>query len=158
MDKQRRKFLKIAGATALAGISAPAVVTLTSTPALASSADHAEPAAHAAPTDAHKAEGHGAEAAPTGVRLGMVIDMRKLYGHPELLEKAAAACHKVHNVPEIEGAKSEIKWIWNTPFENGFPEHSAYHASKVTKENNFLVLCNHCDEPPLTTPLLGVHT
>ena len=75
MDKQRRKFLKIAGATALAGISAPAVVTLTSSPALASSA---EPAAHAAPADAHKAEGHGAEAAPTGVRLGMVIDMRKL--------------------------------------------------------------------------------
>ena len=148
MDKQRRKFLKIAGATALAGISAPAVVQLTSTPALASATEHAAPAAHAAPADAHKTEGHGAEQAPTGVRLGMVIDMRKLYGRPELLEKAKAACHKVHNVPEIEGAKSEIKWIWPVPFANGFPEHSSYHSSKVMKENDFLILCNHCDEPP----------
>ena len=70
MDKQRRKFLKIAGATALAGISAPAVVQLTSNPAIASSAGHGEPAAHAAPADAHKAEGHGAEAAPQVFALG----------------------------------------------------------------------------------------
>lgn len=149
MDKQRRKFLKIAGATALAGISAPVVVQLTSSPALASSTAQGETAAHGAPADAHKvAAGHGVEEAPTGVRLGMLIDMRKLYGHPELLDKLTAVCHKVHNVPEIEGAKSEIKWIWDVPFENAFPEHSAYHASNTTKENNYLVLCNQCDEPP----------
>ncbi|GAB6190975.1 sulfate reduction electron transfer complex DsrMKJOP subunit DsrO [Desulfocastanea catecholica] len=148
MDKQRRKFLKIAGATALAGISAPVVVKLTSSPALASSTEHGEAAVQAAPADAHKAAGHGVEEAPTGVRLGMLIDMRKLYGHPELLEKVTAVCHKVHNVPEIDGAKSEIKWIWGTPFENGFPEHSAYHAPKITQDNDYLVLCNHCDEPP----------
>jgi Fe-S-cluster-containing dehydrogenase component len=148
MDKQRRKFLKIAGATALAGMSAPVVVKLTSTPALASSEEHGETAAHAVPAEAHKAEAHGAEVAPTGVRLGMLIDMRKLYGHPDLLEKVAAACNKVHNIPHIEGRKSEIKWIWNAPFENVFQEHSSYHESKMTKENNYLVLCNHCDEPP----------
>lgn len=148
MDKQRRKFLKIAGATALAGISAPVVVKLTSSPALASSTEQGEAAVHAAPADALKAAGHGVEEAPTGVRLGMLIDMRKLYGHPELLEKVADVCHKVHNVPEIDGAKSEIKWLWDVPFENAFPEHSAYHASNTTKENNYLILCNHCDEPP----------
>ncbi|MGB3209102.1 MAG: 4Fe-4S dicluster domain-containing protein [Desulforhopalus sp.] len=148
MDKQRRKFLKIAGATALAGISAPAVVKLTSTPALASSSGHGETAAHAAPADTHSAGGHGAEEAPKGVRLGMLIDMRKLYGHPDLMDKAVAACHKAHNVPEIEGPKSEIKWIWKAPFENAFPEHSSYHASKNTTENDHLILCNHCDEPP----------
>ena len=145
MDNQRRKFLKIAGATALAGISAPAVVKLTSSPALASSA----PAAHGA-----AAEGHGepaaahAEEAPKGVRLGLLIDMRKLYGKPELMDKAIAACNKVHNIPQIDSKKSEIKWIWKAPFENAFPEHSAYHASTTTKENDYLVLCNHCDEPP----------
>jgi molybdopterin-containing oxidoreductase family iron-sulfur binding subunit len=148
MDKQRRKFLKIAGATALAGIGAPVVVKLTSSPAFASSSEHGEPAAHAAPVDSHNTEGHGTEAAPTGVRLGMVIDMRKLYGRPDLMDKATAACHKVHNVPDIGNKKDEIKWIWRTPFENGFIEQSAYHLSKLTKENDFLVLCNHCDEPP----------
>ncbi len=144
MDKQRRKFLKIAGATALAGISAPAVVQLTSTPAVASSdSGHA-----AAPADTHKVEGHAAEDAPKGVRLGLVVDMRKFYGHPELLDKATKACDKAHNIPYFDNKKDEIKWVWKTPFENAFPEHSAYHASDITKENDFLVLCNHCDEPP----------
>jgi len=148
MDKQRRKFLKIAGATALAGISAPAVVKLTSSPALASS--HGQTAEHGAEgkaTEGHAPQGHGEKEAK-GVRLGLLIDMRKLYGHPELLDRATAACRKAHNIPEIPGKKNEIKWIWKAPFENVFPEHSSYHASKITEENDFLVLCNHCDEPP----------
>lgn len=140
MDKQRRKFLKIAGATALAGVSAPAVVKLTSTPSFAASG-------HGAAADTKNTEAHGEEK-PTGIRYGMVIDMRKLYGKPELMDKAIEACHTVHNVPKFEDKKSEIKWIWKTPFENAFPEHSSYHASKITEENDFLVLCNHCDEPP----------
>ncbi len=144
MDNKRRKFLKMAGATALAGISAPAVIKLTATPAVASTA----PAAHgAAAADTHSADAHAVEA-PQGVRLGLVIDMRKFYGKPELLDKAVAACNHAHNVPQIDSKKSEIKWVWKTPFENAFPEHSSYHSSKVTKENDFLVLCNHCDEPP----------
>ena len=145
MDKKRRKFLKMAGATALAGISAPAVIKLTAEPSLASSAGgHGAPAA-----DAHgqQAAAH-VEEAPQGIRLGMVIDMRKLYGHPELMDKAINACHLVHNVPHIEDKKNEIKWIWKTKYENAFPEHSSYHASKQTRESDFLVLCNHCDAPP----------
>lgn len=140
MDKQRRKFLKIAGATALAGVSAPAIVNLTSSQATAASG-HGE------------AEGHDEEKS-TGVRLGMVIDMTKLYGNPELVNKAIAACGKAHNIPQIKNEdgtadrKSEVKWIWKTPFENAFPEHSSYHASKITKDNDYIVLCNHCDEPP----------
>jgi molybdopterin-containing oxidoreductase family iron-sulfur binding subunit len=142
MDKQRRKFLKIAGATALAGIGAPAIVKLTSSPALASAA--------AGNTDAHGAHGaaHEAAGASQGVRLGMLIDMRKFYGHPELLDKATSACRKVHNIPEIDNKKSEIKWIWKTPYANAFIDQTIYHESKVTKENDFLVLCNHCDQPP----------
>lgn len=142
MDKQRRKFLKIAGVTALAGIGAPAVVKLTASPVLASSAA----------TDAHGTEagsaGHGAESAPQGVRLGLLIDMRKLYGRPELLDKATAACIEAHNIPEIDSKKSEIKWIWKTPFANAFTDQAVNHASKTTLENDFLVLCNHCDQPP----------
>jgi len=140
MDKQRRKFLKIAGATALAGVSAPAVVKLTATPSFAAGG-------HGAAADTHKADGH-AEEKPTGIRYGMFINMKKLYGQPELLDKAISACHKVHNVPHFEEKKNEVKWIWKTPFENAFPEHSNYHSSKTTKENDYLVLCNHCDEPP----------
>lgn len=145
MDKQRRKFLKIAGATALAGVTAPAVVKLTATPSFASSGHDAAAESHT--TEAHQAPAHGEEK-KTGKRYGMVINMQKLYGHPEQLDKAAAACHKVHNVPHFEDKKNEIKWIWKTPFANAFPEHSSYHSSKTILENDFLVLCNHCDNPP----------
>lgn len=135
----------MAGATALAGISAPAVVKLTASPALASSA----PAGHGAATqDSHAQPAAHGEEAPKGVRLGLLIDMRKLYGKPELMDKAIAACNKVHNIPHYDDRKNEIKWIWKTPFENAFVDQSVYHSSKETKENDFLVLCNHCDEPP----------
>ncbi len=142
MDKQRRKFLKIAGVTALAGIGAPALIRLNSASALASEHGAAEGQAVKA---VHEAV---IEAAPQGVRLGMVIDMRKFSEQPELLDNAVAACNNVHNVPQFDNRKSEIKWIWKTPFENAFTEESSYHLAKNVEESEFLVLCNHCDEPP----------
>lgn len=140
MDTQRRQFLKVAGVAALAGISAPVVVNLTASPAVASSGK--------SQAEAVPAAGHGTESSAKGVRLGLLIDMRKLYGHPELLDKATAACNKVHNIPKIDDKKSEIKWIWKTPFANAFTDQSNNHASKTARENDFLVLCNHCDQPP----------
>jgi molybdopterin-containing oxidoreductase family iron-sulfur binding subunit len=128
MDKQRRTFLKLAGATALAGLSAPVVVNLNA------------PSAQAAAAPAVEKR--------QGKRLGMVIDMRKLYGRPDLLDKATEACHKVHNVPKIDSPKNEVKWIWRTPYANAFIDQSLSHVSKSTRENDFLVLCNHCEEPP----------
>lgn len=139
MDTNRRKFLKMAGATALASIAIPAGFQLTPADAFASSA---------AP------EAHGIVEAPVGVRLGMVINMRKLYGNPELLDKAINACHSVHNVPDFRDengqpdSRHEVKWIFKVPFENAFIEQSNSHLSEEIEENDFLVLCNHCDEPP----------
>ena len=143
MDKQRRKFLKIAGASVVAGIGAPAIVKLSASPALASGGHAAPAAGHAPAADA----GH-AEEAPQGVRLGMVIDMRKMGGKPELLDGAIAACIAAHNIPEFPDKKSEIKWIWKSPFENVFTDQSAAHTSKRVANTEFPALCNHCDDPP----------
>lgn len=142
MDTQRRKFLKMAGVTALAGIGAPALVRLTATDTLAS--EHGAAASHAAKA----AHGAHAEVEPTGVRLGMVIDMRRIAEQPALLDRAIVACNEAHNIPEIGNRKSEIKWIWKAPFENVFPEQSSYHAAEVIKKTDFAVMCNHCDDPP----------
>lgn len=144
MDKARRTFLKIAGASVVAGMAAPAVVKLTATPALASGG-HAAPA-HAPAADAHGG-GH-AEEAPTGVRLGMVIDTRKLNAQDGLLDEAIAACVAAHNIPQFPEKKGEIKWIWKAPFENVFTDHSVHHGSKKVTDKDFPVLCNHCDDPP----------
>ncbi|MEJ2478337.1 MAG: hypothetical protein P8Y40_12730 [Desulfobacterales bacterium] len=141
MDNKRRKFLKMAGATVLAGISAPAVVKLSTASSAASGGG-----GHEAPAETHGDGGHGAPA-PSGVRLGMLVDMRKFYQDQGMLDEAIAACNKVHNVPQIPGRKSEIKWIWKTGFGNLFPEHSQNLRSESITKNQFLALCNHCDNP-----------
>jgi molybdopterin-containing oxidoreductase family iron-sulfur binding subunit len=141
MDTKRRKFLKMAGAAALAGIGAPALIKLNSTSAFAS-----EEPAHEAPAHGEPAA-HGEIAAATGVRLGMVIDMRRFAEMPMLLDQAIAACHKVHNVPHFPDRKNEIKWIWKAPYANVFPELESVHKSEMAKNSPFAVLCNHCDNP-----------
>ena len=139
MDNKRRKFLKMAGATVLAGISAPAVIRLSTQDAVASGGGEAAPAA------GHGHDSHGE--APSGVRLGMVVDTRKFIEDQALLDTTIDACNKAHNIPQIPGRKSEIKWLWKAGFGNVFPEHSQKHRSKAVKESDFLVLCNHCDNP-----------
>ena len=143
MDKQRRKFLKIAGASVVAGISAPAIMKLSSSPAIAASSAHVEASA----TGGHGE--HGSDA-PKKVRLGMVIDMRKLAERPDLLDNAITACGEVHNIPKFPNKKDEIKWIWKVPFENAFTDLSVMRPSKIVRETQFPVLCNHCDNPPCT--------
>ncbi len=146
MNKQRRKFLKIAGVSALAGIGAPALIKLSSSSAVASSGGQEAAAGHGAAT---AAAGHGAAVeAPQGVRLGMVIDMRKMAEVPEQLDNAIAACISAHNIPEFPDKKNEIKWLWKAPFENVFLDHSSYHSSTRVANTPFPALCNHCDDPP----------
>lgn len=143
MNNKRRKFLKMAGATVLAGMGAPVLVKLHGT---------AQASADSEPAPAHAADSHGGghghgEEQNAGIRLGMVIDMRKFYDDEALLDEAIAACHLAHNVPNIPERKSEIKWIWKTGYGNAFPDHSHNRRSGSVENSAFPVLCNHCDNP-----------
>ncbi len=144
MKKSRRSFLKVAGISAL-GISAAPVISISS-----SSDSHGT-------SPAVKRE---SQASLTAVRWGMVIDTRKLT--EEIAEKAVEACHKAHNVPDF-GHKpdkeqypdtrpvnhdQEIKWIWEEHYHNAFPEKADDFLADKFKHMPFLVLCNHCDNPP----------
>jgi len=75
---------------------------------------------------------------------GMVIDTTKF--SPELIEKCAHACHKLHNVPTIEG-KKEIKWFWGGTFEEAFPTEKPQFLSEEVEKREFPLLCNHCEQP-----------
>jgi len=138
MDIKRRKFLKIAGISTIAGIGAPAVFNQLlrgdiPNPVLASSPEHgAEPETMA----------------QAGKRLGMVINQKIFAANPGLAQKCINACHTVHNVPDYQNPKDEIKWIWETGYENAFPTSSHYHLREDIEEHKFMVLCNHCDDPP----------
>ncbi len=154
MDKKRREFLKVAGISTVAGLGAPAVVNhLVSggSPLDAMAARKIDPDAHGAVNEhkvANDEHGSGHEEVKTGKRFGMVIDLPKFQKNPGLGEKCVKACHTVHNVPSFPDKKDEIKWIWLTEYENGFTEHSQLYRNDSLKNNQVLVLCNHCDNPP----------
>ncbi|PLX47032.1 MAG: 4Fe-4S ferredoxin [Desulfobulbaceae bacterium] len=134
MDNTRRKFLKLAGLTAAAGVAAP----MLGSKALAAGGGHGAPAA---------AGGHHEEV-PSGVRYGLVIDTGKFNDNPGLAERCQKVCHDYHNVPKFNNSKDEIKWIWTDKFANVFPEKSHYKKDERLNAMNILALCNHCDNPP----------
>jgi molybdopterin-containing oxidoreductase family iron-sulfur binding subunit len=128
MKNTRREFLKIAGLAALgvgAGASAMA---------------------------AYQPHGHTYDKNPearSATRWGMVIDTRKLKTTKDL-KPLIDACHTYHNVPKVPGDKSkqEVKWLWYDSFHHVFPnKHNEFPSHDVEKQK-YLLLCNHCDEPP----------
>lgn len=130
MKNSRRSFLKIAGIAALGAGTAPVIS------AVASSG--------------------GSEAGPrtfsnknslSASHWGMVIDTRK-FESAEDLEPIIEACHKIHNVPELEDPRHEIKWIWHEEYKHAFPGKENRFLDERTKHLPFPVLCNHCENPP----------
>jgi molybdopterin-containing oxidoreductase family iron-sulfur binding subunit len=129
MDGNRRDFLKLAGLTAL-GATGGAAVKATASGGAA--ADHEAPS-----TD--------------GVRLAMVIDLRKFAKDDALIERCIEACHATHNVPDLgDDEKNAIKWIWAEDFETAFHSQEFHFIREDLKAKPTLLLCNHCDNPPCT--------
>ena len=87
MDMNRRKFLKL-GTAAVAGLGVAAAT--------------ANPAVAAAVNGTYK-ESAGKR---SNVTWGMVIDMNKM--DEATLNKCIEACHKYHNVPNIDTKKANI--------------------------------------------------
>lgn len=83
----------------------------------------------------------------TARRWAMVIDLAKCRQEDGCTE-CSKACHFVHNVPEIDNPKHEIKWIWKESFEHAFHEQEHHYLADDVKHGPTLVLCNHCDNPP----------
>lgn len=145
MDVKRRKFLKIAGLSAVAGLGVPSAFSnLFQGEAIASSAGHGGGEA------SHEVkEGHGGHQEDTSkVQYGMVIDIKKFAEHQGLAEKCINACHYAHNVPDFGNPKDEIKWIWTDDYAHGFPEHSQYKKNAGLNDLPVLLTCNHCANPP----------
>ncbi len=132
MKSSRRNFLKAAGVTA-AGLSAKPVLSVFA------AADKQAPAAAPA-TSKHKD-------ALTAERWALVINTHKLKTKKDL-EPLIEACNKIHNIPDIENKNHEIKWIWEDEFKHVFPGKDDAFLPEHVKHNPFLLLCNHCDNPP----------
>jgi Fe-S-cluster-containing dehydrogenase component len=127
MEKSRRRFLKVAGIS-VAGLGAlPLLDWLRKMEAAAQG--------FTTGSKALKAK-----------QWAMVVDVKKL--DAETTKKAIEACNRAHNVPDYEDKKQEIKWIWTDTYEHTFPEQDNPYAPADVKEKPFLLLCNHCTNPP----------
>ena len=82
----------------------------------------------------------------TAKRWGVVVDTRRIKTADDL-SPILEACRKAHNIPTFENKNHEVQWIWTEPFENAFPALTPYPSAKE-KALPFLVLCNHCSNPP----------
>jgi Fe-S-cluster-containing dehydrogenase component len=57
-------------------------------------------------------------------------------------------CHSIHNVPDFGNAKDEIKWLFDLPYGDAFPDTENQFLPQAVQGSSVLALCNHCDNPP----------
>lgn len=128
MKTSRRSFLKIGGACALGLVFLPAVKGFAGNEGPRSIPD---------------------SKALAGKKWAMVINMKKCWEKsPGACQDCILACKAVHNIPDIGNGKEEIKWIWTETFEHAFPGQEHEYLPESFKDKPFIVLCNHCDNPP----------
>lgn len=131
MDSSRRRILQLLGLSSLA---------LTARPVFNAFAvdEHAEKP---------KVILKDSENALKAKQWALVIDTRQFESEADL-EPLVEVCNKVHNVPHLSEKRHEIKWIWGEPYHNAFPGKAARFLSEEVEHKPFLVLCNHCENPP----------
>lgn len=126
MTPSRRDFLKIAGASALTLITFPVL------PAAAKN-DIRLPGQDFTPAKALSAK-----------CWAMAIDASKC---PPDCTDCITACHAVHNVPNLDNPKEEVKWIWTEPFASVFPAENHAYSGQALQKLKMPVICNHCANP-----------
>ncbi len=129
MSINRREFLKIAGISTVLGVGGISAVNGLRKSVVEASQVSPNPEALIAK------------------RWAMAVDMSKFKTEDDY-KRCIDACHGVHNVPDIGNPKEEVKWIWEETFEHAFPGNEDEYLSEKIKHLPFLVLCNHCDNPP----------
>lgn len=129
MSMNRRQFLKVAGVSTVVGLGSASLFNGLTRGGVEAS--------HVL-TD---------ERMLTAKRWAMVIDMSK-FKTEEDYKRVIKACHSTHNVPDIANPKDEIKWIWSDTYEHTFPTQPNEYMDETIKHKPFILLCNHCDNPP----------
>ena len=126
MAMDRRAFLKAAGVTALLGIGGKAGIEWLAPGAV-------DAAVKDLPLTA-------------GKKWGMAVDVRLL--NETVMNACIEACHVHNNVPNFGNPKEEIKWLWKDTYHHAFPGQENEYLAEGLETQQFLVLCNHCTNPP----------
>jgi len=129
MSMDRRQFLKVAGISTIFGLGGAPVINWLRNDGLEAS--------HVL-TD---------EKALIGKHWAMVIDMSK-FETEEDYRRVIHACHSIHNVPNFDNPKDAVKWIWTDTYHHTFPGQENEYIPEEIKHKPFILLCNHCQNPP----------
>ncbi|MCL5024293.1 MAG: 4Fe-4S dicluster domain-containing protein [Nitrospirae bacterium] len=129
MSMDRRQFLKIAGISTVLGLGGASVMR------------------GVRGSEAEASHVMTNEKALTAKRWAMVIDVSKFRTEEEY-KRLIKACHSIHNVPDFGEPKDAIKWIWTDTYEHTFPTQPNEYMGESVKEKPFVLLCNHCANPP----------
>jgi len=132
MESCRRRFLKIAGVSAL-GLGARPLLDVF--------------AASGEKGGKQKVQVLQHKEALTAARWAMVIDTTKFKSAEDLVPMIES-CNRIHNIPEFKNKNHEIKWIWAEAFKHAFPTRDRRFLPERIEDLPFLVLCNHCENPP----------
>ncbi len=133
MSINRRQFFRLAGVTAVLGIGGASVLEALTGKGEASSSQ----------TPRFTTDPKGI----TGKRFGFAIDVGKLKTDEDY-QKCFRACNDIHNIPEFGNPKDEVKWIWKDSYEHTFPTVTEDQImNKELREKQFILLCNHCEQP-----------
>src|SRR3989339_1770798 len=140
MGIDRREFIRIAGLSTLLGLGGKGAFELLAPGRV-------------------EAEIIPAPGSKQAKRWAMVINQKKMDEHTA--QQCAAACHRTHNVPDFinppddklklnpaVARRYEVKWLWTEHFHNAFPREAPAHMAEKVEHMPFLVLCNHCANPP----------
>lgn len=128
MKTSRRRFLKVAGLTTLALTSGITALS-------------GEANAQVAPGRYIKRPGM-----LQAKRWAMVIDTRAFHS-PEDYAPCIEACRLAHNVPDVPGDRN-VKWTWLDSYDHVFPDDMNNHLNSAVRSKPYLLLCNHCTNPP----------
>ena len=118
MGIDRRKFLKIAGLSAMMGLGGKASIDLLAP-------GEVEASLKGIPIT-------------QGRKWGMAVDMNKMTD--EIMGRCIEACHRVHNVPDFGDPRVEIKWLWKDTYEHTFPGQGHEYLNEKFTHKNFLLL------------------
>jgi molybdopterin-containing oxidoreductase family iron-sulfur binding subunit len=83
----------------------------------------------------------------TAARVGLWVDLarcRRLAG----CVACQAACHRVHNVPDLPEPGEAVRWVSFATFERALPAAVHPALAEAARTATLPVLCNHCDDPP----------
>jgi [DsrC]-trisulfide reductase subunit O len=127
MGISRRDFLKIAGMASLIGLGGKTAIEILKPGAV---------------------EAQSQVPSPQKQKKWSMVIKTQQFKTPEDFQRCIDACNQAHNIPKIDKVRQEIKWIWKEKYENAFPDDQNQFLPEGVENRSYLVLCNHCTNPP----------